>query len=316
MSRIYFNISDIAALIGRNQYDYVSAFNRLVRKYDKEYISGTLLNTFERIKQNCPETIASIDHFEQEIKLAEKSKKNIIESITNDNSVPQNQKKTLIENKINIINTTLQEKRDIILKDQPFLNDIRETVNTHTGTLLEDTAIQKFEKKFKTKLDTTQTYYSAILPMNYKSNYEFYIGGKVDGLNKQNNQNSYIVEVKNRMKGFFNGVREYENVQMQMYMYILNVPETKLVEQYRDRIRVTSVLKNQQFIDKVFLDLQIFAQAFEYDFLNNKSNRVDYYSLSDNKTKCTAFVHRLYINKINEMQGEPELEPECDSDLD
>ena len=106
-------------------------------------------------------------------------------------------------NKINSTNDGF--KKNLIKETESFIN------KTH-GTLKEESAIEIYEKKFNVKLNTNQEFYKCSLDNLDTSQFEWYIGGKVDGLYIDNNDRSksYIVEVKNRTKGFFSTLRDYE----------------------------------------------------------------------------------------------------------
>ena len=52
-----------------------------------------------------------------------------------------------------------------------------------------------------------------------KLNDNWYVGGKVDGIT----DNNEIIEIKNRMYKLFFKLRDYEKVQIYMYMFINNI---------------------------------------------------------------------------------------------
>ena len=54
---------------------------------------------------------------------------------------------------------------------------------------------------------------------------DIYVGGRIDGLNKRGR----VVEVKNRMKRFFNPLPKYDIAQLQTYLQILDCQEGELV---------------------------------------------------------------------------------------
>ena len=76
----------------------------------------------------------------------------------------------------------------------------------------------------------------------------------MDGIftDMDNPENNYVVEVKNRTKGFFNSLREYEKTQIQLYLLLTGFKNSKLVEKYNSKIRVTDVPVEQSYIDDIF----------------------------------------------------------------
>ena len=182
-------------------------------------------------------------------------------------------------------------KKNLIKETESFIN------KTH-GTLKEESAIEMYEKKFNVKLNTSQEFYKYRLSMSDTSQFEWYIGGKVDGLYIDNNDksNSYIVEVKNRTRGFFSTLRDYEKTQIQLYMYILDISFSKLVEKYNNKIRITLIYRDDIYIKDILSYLDIFINNFETTFINNEGQQRDFI-LCDNDLK-KIFLKKLYLNDI------------------
>ena len=171
-------------------------------------------------------------------------------------------------------------------------------INTTHGTLTEDSAIAQFEKKFNVSLDTSQIYHKR--QVNFReSKYDWYIGGKVDGLYLEPNpEKSYVVEVKNRTKGFFSSLRDYEKVQIQLYIWMMNLNQAKLVEQYNKKIKITVVYRDDDFIEDIMESLEIFTKNIEEKFLLNQQIKKDYLNKTDNQKKI--FISKLYLSEITQ----------------
>ena len=170
-------------------------------------------------------------------------------------------------------------------------------INKTHGTLKEDDAIKMYEKKFKVKLDTTQVFHKKEIKLS--NVFKWYIGGKVDGLyiDQNDNNNSYLVEVKNRTKSFFNVLRDYEKTQIQMYLYMLNMETAKLVEKYNNKIRITIVYKDQQYINDTLEYLNIFITNFENKFINDFEAKM--YFVNNERSVKEQFIKKMYLNEIN-----------------
>jgi len=204
--------------------------------------------------------------------------------------IDTDKKKEQIETLIDTISLDAKDKKLLKRETESFIN------KTH-GTQREESAIEIFEKRFDIKLDTSQKFYKKKIETNSSS--EWYIGGKVDGLfiDPEDPQKSFIVEVKNRTKGFFSSLREYEKTQIQLYMYMLNLQYAKLVEKYNEKIRITLVYRDQIYIDQIMSYLDIFINAFENKFLNNQKLKSEYVCMNEDLKKIT--LRKLYLNDIN-----------------
>lgn len=201
-----------------------------------------------------------------------------------------------------------EEKEELLKQTESFIN------KTH-GTLKEDSAIKIFEKEYNVNLDISQKYYK--FQFKKTPEYTWFIGGKMDGLyiDENNQNNNYIVEVKNRTKGFFNSLREYEKTQIQLYMLLTGFSQTKLVEKFNGRIRVTDIKIEHEYIDDILDYLTIFVESIT-SFFNNMQLKMKYFSLTEFEKK--KFLNELYLNKVEELRKHKEevkiIEAEADED--
>jgi hypothetical protein len=198
------------------------------------------------------------------------------------------EKKVLIKSIIDKLEVKDSKKREKIEKaTESFIN------KSH-GILTEDSAIGMFEERFSVKLDTSQEYHKKMFKTGW------YIGGKVDGLYiSQDPNESYIVEVKNRTKGFFNSLRDYENTQIQLYMYILDIQSARLVERYKNQLRITSIIRDEDYIQEIVACMCLLTQKVEEEFLDKIEVQYKYIELQDDEKKL--FLQDLFINPIIEM---------------
>ena len=334
--KIFLYISDIAAYIGQNNYDFVTPFERLWKRCDannyNEIITSNKndlvnlqleLKTLEKDKILLEDDLNSKRITKRQYNLLVKKKdseiKKEVEKIEDletkiDNiDLNQEQRLTKVIGKENIdtiqskevetsdkkenINTLLEnmniseDKRKILKKEtESYIN------KTH-GTLKEDSAIKLFEKRFNVTLDTSQNFYKHRLKISDNSKYEWYIGGKMDGIYKGEKE-SYIVEVKNRMRGFFTSLRDYEKTQIHIYMYLLEIPLSKLVEKYENKIRITTIYQDNEYLKDILEYLNIFITHFEKDFLDNIQAKIKY--VSNDTYNKQKLLQNLFLNKINQ----------------
>jgi len=338
MSQRFLNISEIASYIGYNPYDNITPFerfwkrcdnldyNKLIKKMTLSLLDSQVeITEIQKNKEQLQEDLenkkitkrqytSKINVVVKKEKMQQESIKDIVEKIDNIKLTKSEQiEKTLgkeILNKITNVTTTTESKREEInklIEDRKDLDEkdknllLKKTenvINTTHGILKEDPVIEKYNKKFKVKLDTSQVYNKK----HFKDNY--YIGGKVDGIyiDTEDSTKNYVVEVKNRTKGFFNSLRDYESVQIQLYMWLLNLNKAKLVENYNDKLRITEIYINQEFIDDILEYLVIFINNFENKFLNNYEIKELYINKNENDKKM--FINKLYLSEIQIRKNE------------
>lgn len=259
-------------------------FDIQVKKLDKQF--QEIKNTISDLESK----IDSIDltHHQQMEKIVGSTIMDSIQSAT----IDTNDKRIMLNTKVDTLDLDDTQKDKLKKSAESYIN------KTH-GTLKEDSAIVMYENKFGVKLDTSQQFNKVYLyELSIESNYDWFLCGKVDGLyvNHVNPQESYIVEVKNRTKSFFSTLRDYEKTQIQLYMYMLNYNNTKLVEKYKDSLRITSIYKDDEYANDIINYLQIFIKNFETKFLNSESCKIEFFDKTDDEKR--AYLKKLYLNDI------------------
>jgi hypothetical protein len=64
-----------------------------------------------------------------------------------------------------------------------------------------------------------------------------YLGGRVDGISESGDR---LIEIKSRQKRLFTRIPEYEQVQMQAYMFLTGIAQCDLVQNYAGKTRVST----------------------------------------------------------------------------
>lgn len=230
---------------------------------------------------------------------SEKIEKNLGKDIIT--TIASSSKET--QDKRKITNEAIEklEKQGKIKKEQKeeLLKQTESLINKTHGTLKEDSAIKIFETENNVTLDTSQKYFK--FQLKKTTTQTWYVGGKMDGIymDDTNPDNSYVVEVKNRTKGFFSSLRDYEKTQIQLYLLLTGFKQAKLVEKYNSKIRVTNVSIEQDYIDDILEYLSIFIDNMSL-FLKDYNMKMKYLDLSENEKK--KFLNKLYIDKINKCK--------------
>jgi len=338
--KIFLNISEIASFIGKNPYDCVTPFQRLWKRYDSEAYHRALsemdklivssevkMATFAENKKILTQELSEkkITKRQYNAKIAEIEKtetqtKNQIAELTEKVDAVRLTKAEQVEKalgkdalvKIQDAQIDTEVKRDLTNKaidnleisqenKQKLKQKTENVINTTHGTLKEDSAIDLYEKKFKVKLDTSQYYHTKEFKQSAK--FEWIVGGKVDGLYLGNTRDeSYVVEVKNRTKGFFNTLRDYEKCQIQLYIWMLNLNQAKLVERYNNKIRITAIYRDQDFLNDIFECLEIFSSQFENVFLEDHDLKIKFLGETDEGKKI--ILNKLYLSDITRYMNE------------
>jgi len=130
-----------------------------------------------------------------------------------------------------------------------IIEHVRSRCYTTHGTRSEDkTAIKVSDDTGVTLLRDNAFYNLPVLEMDGVT---FVITGKVDRIEVAADGSRTLVEIKNRTRGFFKTVRDYENVQVQVYLRMLGLVHAKLVEQYNAETNTIAVDRDEELWDNV-----------------------------------------------------------------
>lgn len=175
---------------------------------------------------------------------------------------------TDLQNKVADIKEQL--KTTFTGKDKAIVESYLQTkANTVQGTKCEDkTAIKLVEQGTCTKLMEDSTFYRHTLLKT--DHHTFTIVGKIDRFDIGDDGTKTLIEIKNRAKRLFGCLKEYEHIQVQTYLQLVQLEKAKLVEQYpqSDTLNVFPIEKNQQWWEETILPgLIAFCQRVEEEFL-------------------------------------------------
>lgn len=137
---------------------------------------------------------------------------------------------------------------------------IRKTLSTNHGTRNEEKTA-KFDK-MAANLTEDDTYYTHDICKIEGTLYQ--IVGRVDRVQTNEDGSRTLVEIKNRANGFFNRVRDYEEVQCQTYMQMMNgIDFCRLVETYNGESKSYLIQKNgDMWTQEIVPKLQNFCEHF------------------------------------------------------
>lgn len=189
-----------------------------------------------------------------EILMWNTSTKKILEDAENfksENSAEVAQKTRAVYHQIE--HSGLSAEDMILAKDH-----LRKTLYTNHGTRNE----YKTADADKAKLVEDDTFYTHDICTIEGTLYQ--IVGRIDRLQMNEDGSRTLVEIKNRAKGLFNRVRDYEEVQCQTYLQMLgDIKYCRLVEQFNDERRGYLIEKNdEKWKDEIVPKLQNFCELF------------------------------------------------------
>ena len=137
---------------------------------------------------------------------------------------------------------------------------IRKTLATNHGTRNEKKTAQT--DKMATNLHEDETFYKYDICVLEGTLYQ--IVGRVDRIQTNEDGSRMLVEIKNRANGFFNKVRDYEEVQCRVYLEMLgDVEYCRLVETYEGESKSYLIQRDYpKWKEEILPKLQNFCEHF------------------------------------------------------
>jgi hypothetical protein len=267
-SRINLSISNIAPLIGLDNYNNFPRITcELWRKFkpdDFKLIESNLkLSNTQVVTSNEYNDIWEVDEASGTNILQQVKDININKDKTSNDMVKQ---QDIITKYINEqTNLTEIQKTDITKKVCSITN------KTH-GIANESSILNEFCKLSEKTIVNTDQWVKNIMinKTTDNTNTEWYIIGKYDGITSDNE----LVEAKMRQKCLFKKVRDYENVQVQLYLHALEFEKAYLVESYTNKKKEMNIYVNEinydsDYVNDIIIDrLKSFINFFEI-FIEN-----------------------------------------------
>ena len=197
---------------------------------------------------------------------------NDIDSSISDNDIGDNiniEKNHIIMDKLKkAVKTNSIEKCNIIEKN--IINDhklsykntniVKQSINVNRGIFNENKIINNFEKNQNISIETSDKIYY----LNFKfGEINLKIGGRLDGIDKVNNK---IIETKLRRYKFL-GIREYEKVQLELYMKMLNFTNAILIERFDNEDKIHNYKHDPILYDKIMNGLDNYVKYIDERYL-------------------------------------------------
>ena len=262
-TRLTISMSQIAPLIGLDNYNnFPKNTCELWRKY--------LPDDFKLIEKKLKdknESIATSNDYNDIWEIDNASGTTILEQV-----------KKLNSDTTKTSNDMVSKQEDIkkYIKDQLHLTDkqkidltnkICSITNKQHGITNEDSILDEFCRLSEKKIQTTQAWVTIPICIEHpKLPIDWCLIGKYDGITTDNE----LVEAKMRQKALFKKVRDYENVQVQLYLHSLGFEKAYLVESYTNKkgdrtMYVNEINYDSDYTNEIILDrLKKFITFFEF----------------------------------------------------
>ena len=240
MNRIVIRASDVAAIIGRNQYKPRSEIlNDMWKKYRPETFRGQTKN--DKAVEALGASVEAQRVLASAVSVRAKNSEEVQQvfetarlAVSSDANLTETQKTEVIEH-------------------------LRSKVYTSHGTRSEAKTSDKVELEEGVRLVTDNTFYN--IPLCTIGTNDFVITGRIDRIEVKPDGSRTLVEIKNRTNRLFRRVVDYENIQVQVYLQMLGLIHARLVEQYNNQVLSHEIVRDEELWDnEVVPELENFCQ--------------------------------------------------------
>jgi hypothetical protein len=287
-TRLNLSISQIAPLIGLDAYNN---FPRILCELWRKYAPDDFKLFEVKLKSNG-DNIATSNEYNDIWEMDEASGTNILQQVKELNAIKDKtssdmtKKQDEISTYINLqTNLTDTQKLELTKKVCSITN------KTH-GITNEDSILNEFCRLSEKTIVGSNEWVNSIY-IGSAFNIEWFVIGKYDGITSD----SELVEAKMRQKCLFKKVRDYENVQVQLYLHALKFEKAYLVESFTNKkgernIYVNEINYDEDYVVNTIIErLKKMTQFFEV-FIKN-----DEYKEELLKGDKTRKIYKIYENE-------------------
>lgn len=265
VSRINLSISQIAPLVGLDAYNN---FPRITCEIWRKYKPDDFKFIESKLKANNYQ-IATSNEYNDLWEMDEASGTNILQQVKDLNLNKDKSSNDMVKQQ-DVITKYINEQSNLTeIQKIDLTKKVCSITNKTHGITNESSILSQFCKlSEKTIIKTDQWVKNIMITKQFDT--EWYIIGKYDGITSDNE----LVEAKMRQKALFKKVRDYENVQVQLYLHALEFEKAYLVESHTNKkgemnIYVNEINYDSDYVNDVILDrLKSFINFFEV-FIEN-----------------------------------------------
>ena len=269
--RLTISISQIAPLVGLDAYNN---FPRIIceiwRKYDPNDFK-----TFESKLKSKGLQIATSSDMNDIWEADEALGTNILEQVKQINFNTEKSSSSMVSQQEAITKYINTDKKLQTMDDtqkQELAKKVCSATNKMHGIINEDSVLAEFCRLSEKTIKDTQGWINIPVSKDSKDSssasplsINWFIVGKYDAITTDNE----LVEAKMRQKCLFKKVRDYENVQVQLYMHGLQLEQGYLVESYTNKkgennIYVNDIKYDSDYVNDIVLErISKFIKFFE-----------------------------------------------------
>lgn len=165
------------------------------------------------------------------------------------------------------VQTILKRVQDLVANDGKLSAIQKTQVNDHMRKMIYTTHGINSEDKTadldEAELLTDDTFYKWTIAVIEGTEYQ--VVGRIDRYQKRDDGTKVLVEIKNRTKALFNKVRDYEFVQVQAYLHMMNLQEARLIEQFNNERKSYDIARDQEYWKfEVVPKMENFCKTFHH----------------------------------------------------
>lgn len=235
MTRVVIKASDVSAIVGQNKFkSRQEVFNDLWKKYSPE-------NFTSKTKNDLAEEVLS----------KSESARSVIAFASGVEAKSSEEAESMFQTAAKLIKSDSKLDSEDKVK---AVEHLRSKVYTNHGIRKED------ETARRSGLDLERDDVFHTMYIGTHNDRDYVVVGRVDRIEMLPDGSKVLVEIKNRTKGLFRRVYPSENVQIQVYLEMLDLDRAKLIEQYNSDVNVMEVQRDKQmFENEIFPGLENFC---------------------------------------------------------
>ena len=262
--KITLSISQIAPLIGLDAYNN---FPRIICEIWRKYKPDDFKLIENKLKENNYQ-LATSNEFNDLWETDEASGTNILQQVKDLNSNKDKTSNDMVKQQAEITNYINKQSNLSDIQKTDLTKKVCSITNKTHGITNESSILNEFCRLSEKTIVNTDQWVKSICIKD--ADIQWVIIGKYDGITSDNE----LVEAKMRQKCLFKKVRDYENVQVQLYLHALEFEKAYLVESYTNKkgdmnIYVNEINYDSDYVNDIILDrLKKFINFFEI-FIDN-----------------------------------------------
>ena len=230
--RIVLKASEVASILGRNQYKpRQDVLNDLWKKYAPQTFTG-------KTKKDKAEEALSVSSEAQAV----------LATALNTKAKDSHDVQKIYSEALEKVNS--DTKLNATQKAE-VAEHLRSKVYTTHGTRSEDSTSHKVEAEENVKWVKDNAFYTHdVCELGEK---KFVVVGKIDRIEERPDGSKVLVEIKNRTNRLFRKVPEYEMIQVQVYLQMLGLVHARLVEQYNNQVLSHDITRDEEMWQNVIV---------------------------------------------------------------